>query len=303
MPTSLKLALYGVGLVIALIIFLAINPVVVVDSTERGLLFNWGALQQTVLEPGIHLRMPIKQKVETVTIQPIQLDHSVAVGSDGAITKDNQTVGADITVFYRYDTSRLPEMWQQYGTEKIKNIIMQTLREDFKVVLGEYDIFKLPISQAEIQNKVVEKTKGKLAGYPIEITELKIVNYDWSDQFDSQIQETMSRAQQVKQKEQELLIAEQEAQKQVKQAEAQKTAIITKAEGEKEAARLNAEAKAMEGEGIRKYNESIAKNMDQEIRFRQLEIERLRVEKWNGQYVPVNNYGPIPLETGALQGK
>ena len=28
----------------------------------------------------------------------------------------------------------------------------------------------------------------------------------------------------------------------------------------------------LEGEGIRKYNESIAKNIDQEVRFRQLEI-------------------------------
>jgi len=28
-----------------------------------------------------------------------------------------------------------------------------------------------------------------------------------------------------------------------------------------------------------------------------------KAEKWNGQYVPTNNYGPIPLETGALNGR
>ena len=28
-----------------------------------------------------------------------------------------------------------------------------------------------------------------------------------------------------------------------------------------------------------------------------------KAEKWNGQYVPTNNYGPIPVEMGAIQGK
>lgn len=299
----MRLLIYAAIAVIALIILLSINPLVKVDATERGLVFNWGALQEKVLEPGIHFRTPFMTQIKTVTIQPIKIDHTVVVGNDGGITKDNQTVGADMTIFYRYRQDQLVNMWQDYGEEKIQSIMNSTLRESFKTTLGNYDIFKLPISQEEIQGKVFGELQSKMEQYPIDITELKIVNYDWSDQFDAQITETMNRAQQVKQKEQELLITEQEAQKKVKQAEADKTALVTQAEGEKEAAALRADAKALEGEGIKKYNQSVAANWDIELKKIELEIERMRVEKWNGQYVPNNNYGPIPVETGSMYGK
>lgn len=299
----MRLLIYAATAVIILIILLSINPLVKVDATERGLVFNWGALQEKILEPGIHFRTPFMTQIKTVTIQPIKIDHIVVVGNDGAITKDNQTVGAELTIFYRYRQDQLVNMWQDYGEEKIQSIMNSTLRESFKTTLGNYDIFKLPVSQEEIQGKVFGELQSKMGQYPIEITELKVVNYDWSDQFDAQITETMNRAQQVKQKEQELLITEQEAQKKVKQAEADKTALVTQAEGEKEAAALRADAKALEGEGIKKYNQSVAANWDIELKKIELEIERNRVEKWNGQYVPNNNYGPIPVETGSMYGK
>lgn len=290
--------------IIGIVLLLMINPFVKIDATEKGLMLTWGALDQKVLEPGIHWRWPIMQQVKQVTIQPIQLDHRVEVGGDGAITKDNQTIGADITMFYKYSADRLPEMYEKYGEDKIKSILNQTVRETFKGVIGNYDIFSLPAVQDEVRNKVWEDTKVKISEYPLELIELKIVNYDWSDTFDKQIETTMQRAQEVKQKQQELLIAEQEAQKLVKQAEAEKTSLITKAEGEKGAAALMAEAKALEGEGIKKYNESVAQNWDIELKKIQLEIERVKAERWNGVYVPNNMYGPIPVDTvGGVQGR
>jgi regulator of protease activity HflC (stomatin/prohibitin superfamily) len=282
---------------IVIIVVLIFNPFVTVGASERGIVLNWGAADDKVLEPGLHFRIPVQQHIKLVSIQPIQLDHEVIVGGDGAITKDNQTIGADLTVFYKYKPDQIVKMYREYGADKLNAIISQTLRESFKTEIGNYDIFKLPTVQEEIRGKVWGVLLDKMKDYPVELTELKVVNYDWSDQFDAQIQETMSRAQQVKQKEQEKLMAEQEAGKGIVQSEANKKIAITNAEGEQESARLRAEAKALEGEGIKKYNESISKNMDQEIRFRQLEIEKIKAEKWNGQYVPNNMYGPIPVDT------
>lgn len=80
-------------------------------------------------------------------------------------------------------------------------------------------------------------------------------------------------------------------------------ALIATAEGEKAAAALRAEAKALEGEGIRKYNNSVQANMQLEIQLRELDNEKARIERWDGHYVPNNNYGPIPVQTGSIQGK
>lgn len=301
--TEKRVIKYSIWTIAILLLLTVFNPLTIVRAGEKGIMLNFGAVSDKVLDEGLHFRIPFYQSIKKISIQPKQLDHKIEVGKDGAITKDNQTIGANLTVFYRYKPKELPAMYKQYGEDTIKSVILQTLRESFKSLIGDYDIFKLPTVQEEIRNKAFEDATAKLANYPIELTELKVVNYDWSDEFDTQIKATMDKAQQVKQKEQELLIAQNEQQKKVKEAEAEKQALITKAEGEKEAVRLHAEAKELEGEGIRKYNDSIAKNWDIELRKMQLEIDKIKAENWDGKYVPNNMYGTIPFSTGGVQGQ
>jgi len=289
-----------IGLVILILVFL-LKPFTVVNSGNRGLRFTMGKLHNVILDEGIHFKIPLLQTIKEVTIRPIELKYEIVVGQYGAITKDNQNIGADITMFYRYKPEQLVEMWRKIGEENMKNINKASIKQGFKKEIGEYTIFEVAPIQEIIRANILEQIRIALNEYPIEVTELKITNYDWPDSFEKQIEQTMERAQQVKQKEQDLLIAEQEAQKQVKQAEAKKTAMITEAEGAKEAARLMAEAKALEGEGIRKYNQSVQQNMGLEIELRKLEIERIKAERWNGQYVPNNMYGPIPVSHGGVQ--
>jgi regulator of protease activity HflC (stomatin/prohibitin superfamily) len=51
-------------------------------------------------------------------------------------------------------------------------------------------------------------------------------------------------------------------------------------------------------------NEAIARNLNIEIRLRELGIEKIRVERRDGKYVPNNMYGPIPVNTqGGIQGR
>lgn len=273
---------------------------VVINSDERGLKFTLGKIEEVELGPGLHFKIPFFQSIDAITIRPILLEKKVEVAAEGAITKDNQTIGAQLSVYYTYNQGSLVSMYKSVGQEKMTSILNDTIKESFKAEIGKYDIFALPTSQDDIQTKTLAQIRGKVSVYPITVTELKITNYDWSEEFDTQIKATMAKAQQVKQKGQELLIEEQEAQKKVKQAEAQKTSDVTKAEGGRDAAKLDAEALELKGQGIKKYNEALKQNMELEVQLRKLEIEKIRAEKWNGQYVPTNNYGPIPFQTGGM---
>lgn len=281
-------------------VLLLFNSCVIIPPTNNGILITLGKIDEKIKTPGLHAKIPFFQDIINLSLQPMQLDIDIPVNSNGAITKDNQTIGIDCVLFYSYNKELLIKLYTEYGIEKIKEIIIKELTETIKTEIGQYDIFMVPGSQEKIATDIKNKILQRLEKYPIIIKEFKVVNYDWCDEFDKQIQETMQRAQQVKQKEQELLIAEQEAQKQVKLAEAEKRALITKSEGQKESAKLLADAKALEGEGIKKYNQSIQINLNVELQLRQLEIEKIKAEKWNGQYVPVNNYSPIPFEHGKL---
>ena len=64
-----------------------------------------------------------------------------------------------------------------------------------------------------------------------------------------------------------------------------------------------AEATKVEADAIACKNAKIAQNLSVEIKMKELENEAARIAKWNGQYVPTNNYGPIPLQSGAIQGR
>ena len=285
-----------------IILGLILNPFVIINSEQKGLIFTFGSLSENILDAGLKIKAPFVQRVEKISMRALKIDFLIPVGDSGAITRDNQTIGANITIFYRYKKESLVKMWNDYGKIKIEELITATTQEVFKIIIGQYNIFELPLNQEEIRNKTLKQITEKIFIHPIEITEFKITNYTWSDEFDKQIAETMQKAQQVKQKEQELKITELESQKKVKEAEAEKQALITKAEGEKESTRLKAEAKVLEGEGIRKYNQSIAVNWGIELEKIKLEIEKERVAKWDGHYVPNNNYTPIPYTKGNLQG-
>jgi len=296
-----KLVAKAVVGIILFIIVVANWPLVTVKAGTRGLLFNFDAIQETTLDQGLHFRAPW-QRIEAITTQPVQLSHEIPVNAAGAITKDNQTIGVSTVLFYRYDENRLVEVRKDWGADKITSQLQSALNESFKEIIGAYTIFDIASRQEELRGKVWDRISQKVRdqNYPVNLSELRIQNYDWSDAFDAQINATMQAAQQVKKAEQELMLTEQQAQKKVKEAEADKAALIAQAEGEKAAAALRAEAKALEGEGIRKYNLAVQANMELEVKLRQLEIEMELAKRWNGQKVPDQVFSPIPFSSGFI---
>lgn len=278
------------GIVAVFLLFVLFSTFVVVQPQEKALQVTMGRITGE-LDPGFYMNIPFVQGVEKYNMTTQKIDVPITVAEQGAITKDNQTIGSSLTVFYRLKTDKVKEIKTQYSLARIEDIIEKTSEQKFKEVVGQNTIFDIAVNQNKITADVNKAILASVSEMPFTIENVQITNYDWSDEFDANIKETMNRAQQVKQKEQELLITKQEAQK-----------IVAKAEAEKQAAVLNAEAKAATGEGIRRYNEEIARTIDIEKQFRALEIEKIKAEKWNGQYVPSQVFTPIPLDLkGSIQ--
>jgi regulator of protease activity HflC (stomatin/prohibitin superfamily) len=303
LPNGLnKLGRVAISIIVLLILAFVLNPFAIVGPSERGVKIILGEVQDGTLQPGIQTYVPLLGRVQLYSIVPSQIKMEIAVGTQGAITKDNQTVGVVVTAFWHYDEQRITEIARNYSEDSLKAVIKSTGEAAVKNAIGQYTIFDLATAQTEITEKIKGSIMESLKQYPVLVSDVKLTNYDWSNEFDKQIAETMNRAQQVRQKEQELETAKLEAQKQVAVAQAERDAAIARAEGEKQRVTLEAEAKVLEGEGIRKYNDSIAHNLNIEIRIRELEIEKIKAEKWDGQYVPNNMYGPIPFDTrGGIQ--
>lgn len=275
-----------IGLFVAVVLLIVARPFTTVKSTERGVVYKFGAVNSKLWE-GLHFVIPFVESVKRIPIIPQQMEIWIAVGDGGAITKDNQTIGANISIFYRFNDAEILDLAKNYGVDIVKQKVQKDTLEAFKQAIGQNTIFDVAQNQEKIRSQVKKMTNEKIGEYPVVIDDIKISNYDWSEEFDNQIASTMKIAQEAKQQEQQLKKVEIEAQQAVKKAEANK-----------EAERLNAEAMELKGKGVKAYNDAITsnqRNMELEIELKKLEIEKIKAEKWNGQYVPINNYWPIPV--------
>jgi regulator of protease activity HflC (stomatin/prohibitin superfamily) len=176
--------------------------------------------------------MPFADNVRTVSITPIAMEVDIPVGAQGSITKDNQTIGTDLTVFYRFKSTELVNIAKNFGFDILKEKLAKDTTEAFKQTIGQYTIFDVASKQEEIRDKFILAVNEKIGAYPLFVDDIKVSNYDWSDSFDEQIALTMKIAQESKQQEQELKKIEISAQQQVVQAQANF-----------DAEKLNAEAK------------------------------------------------------------
>ena len=289
-----KLVLAGIVLLALLVGFLK-APVGTINSTERGIVYNLWKVQDDVLAPWFYMLFPFVNSVKKVLITPDTLEIDIPVASDGAITKDNQTIGANLTVFFRFKSDELVNAARNYGFDVLKTKLSKDTTEAFKQTIGQYTIFDVAAKQEEIRQLFLSGTRTKLWAYPVMIDDIKVSNYDWSPEFDKQIALTMQIAQESKQQEQELKKIQISAQQQVVQAQANF-----------DAEKLNAEAQKVKWQGIADYNAAITsnpKNMELEVTLKNIELEKARIDKRDGKYVSQNNYAPIPVSAWGILGK
>lgn len=294
-----------IGLLVLILLLTGCAWFFTVKSTERAVVSQWGAVNRKAWE-WLHFKIPVMETVKIYSIVPQQMSMRIPVWDAWAITKDNQTIWVDMTIFYRYDDEDIINIAKNYGTKVLEENLKQNVTKAFKESVGKLTIFDVAEKQKELNTSTLELAKKYVNNYPVTIDDIQITNYDWSAEFDKQIQETMKIAQEAKQQEQNLKKIEIEAQQQVKQAEAEKQAKIIKAEAEKEAQQLQADALRIKWEWEKAYNDLITAktvNMEYQIKMKELEIEEKRVQKWDGHYVSTNNYWPIPVASSTLQWK
>lgn len=287
------------GVIALLVIVTVINSCTVISPNERGVKVTLGQVEGDVLQPGMKFHAPFITRIRCFRLEPKTYEVSFSCGSDGAITKDMQTVGSTVAVRYVYDERRIMDIVTRYLNDSvIQSAMRDNVKASLKETVGQYSIYDLVEKQNEVTGKVAEAMLTRMADYPIDISQTTITNWDWSDDFDKQIKETANRAQEVKKAEQDLKLAEQQAQKQVKEAEAKKAAIEQEAEAALIKAQKEAEAKKVEADALAYYNAKVAQNYQVEIKLKELEIELERAKKWDGRQVP--EYVPLTAAGGII---
>jgi regulator of protease activity HflC (stomatin/prohibitin superfamily) len=300
------------GIVLIVAVSLGLNCCSSVGPTEKGVMLTFGKPSDESLDPGLHFKSPIGQEIRTWDLSPIEYSKTFSVGQDGAISKDMQTIGVTVTLYWKYDPDRISEIARNFSNEqKIYQPLSTAAKAALKAEIGKYSVEEIIQNQAKITENVRStfESDKDISNLPIIIQSLKIDNWDWDDSYEKMIKATMTRKQEVEQMKQEVALSEQAAQKQVKEAEAEKQRIeleseaalikaqkeaeanIARAEGEAKAKKVKAEADRYEAEQIARAAEMKKAQWKHEENILELQAKLEHEKSWDGKLPP--NYIPI----------
>src|SRR3990167_2073646 len=261
---NVKLITTGIIGVVVLIVLIALNPFVKVGAGERGVVMNWGAVQEEVLSEGIHWRTPIVQKVVKINVQTQKVENEAI-----AYSKDLQTATALIALNYHVTPDAANKLWQEIGKDYESRIIAPAIQEIMKQTSAKYEAQELIAKRTEVKVELKAGMTERLLPYHLVVDDVSIVNFDFSAAYERAIENKQ--------------VAEQDAQK------ADNDLKRIKIEAEQRIAQAQAEAEA-----IRIQAESISAQGGAEY------VNLKAIEKWSGQlptYMLGNSVPFINLNT------
>lgn len=252
-----------VGALVVLVLLWILNPFVVIGPGERGVVTNFGAVQKDVMGEGLHLRIPIMQKVAIMDVR-VQKGE----GQGDAASKDLQQVTTNVALNYHLDPARVAETYQTVGNLSAvgDRIILPAVQESVKAATAQYTAEELVSKREEVRDQIRKLLRERLSRNGVVVDEFSIVNFSFSREFNNAI-EAKTTAEQLK----------------------------LKAERDLERIRIEAEQKVAaakaEAEALRLQKEIVTDNL---IRLRQIEMQQRAIEKWDGRLPQVTG-GATPF--------
>ena len=154
-----------------------------------------------------------------------------------AYSSDAQTMDIAMTLQYQIMTDKVISIAQQYGSLDVLQSRIQSIAiEKTKSVLSSYKAMDIISDRASMSPEVEESIKSAIAeDYHVTIATVVLTNIDFSDAFETAVEDKMIA-------EQKQLQAEYENMTKVAAAEAEAKAAVQKAEGEAEAKLIAAQA-------------------------------------------------------------
>ena len=228
-------------------VILLVSSFTIVQAGHTGVVVTLGKVNEGVLQEGIHAKVPFIQQVVKIDNRIVKLEVETE-----AFSKDLQTVATTLAINYRVDTAKSYSIYKNIGANYEAILVTPAVNEVLKAITAQYTAEESVTNRVLISEGLVEGLNEKLNNIGLYVTDVNIINFEFSEAFITAIEE------------------KQVAQQQLLKAETEKQTAITNAQAEAETIRIKAEAEA-------KANEIIRQSLSDEV------IEYNKVEKWNGE--------------------
>ncbi len=256
-----------VGLAVVIIavalLLIRLSPLVSVPAGHQGVVTTFGKVSPQALEPGLHLINPFA-KVTDISTRIQKVD-----SQGDAASRDLQQVTTHIALQYHLNPADVPTFYQRVGFAYEDTVVAPQIQETFKAVTARYTAEELVTKREEVRHAIRELLDQKLkelTGGGLLVDDFSITNFAFSHSFNAAIEAKQEAEQLALKAKRDLERIQVEAQQKVAMAEA-------------EAAALKAQ------------KQEITPDL---IKLREIEVQRMAIEKWDGRLPNVNG-GAMPF--------
>jgi regulator of protease activity HflC (stomatin/prohibitin superfamily) len=247
---------------VVIILLFIFRPWVQVGAGERGIVLNFGAVQDVVLTEGLHFKVPV---VQTVILMDVKIQ-KVTTDAESS-SSDLQDVDLSVALNYHIIPDQANLVYQTIGIEFKERIIDPAIQEVMKAVSARYTAEELITKRPAVSREMQEGLRTRLLASNISVDAFSIINFRFSETFTEAIEAKQT--------------AEQNALK------AKRDLDRIKVEAEQTIAAATAEAEALR---LQKMN--ISPDL---IELRKIEANLEAIKKWNGVLPEVTGAGAIPF--------
>lgn len=207
-----------------------------VDGGERAVMFDSlrNGILPHVINEGTHFYIPGIQRPQIIEIRTKPREIPSVTG-----TKDLQMVNIKLRVLWRPIVEELPTLYRELGTDFDDRVLPSIGNEVLKSVVAQYNAEELLSKRAEVSARIKQGLTERAKHFHLTLDDVAITHLTFGKEF--------MRAIEAKQ------VASQEAERQqwvVKKAEQERQAVVTRAEGESEAAAIITRAMEKTGNAI-----------------------------------------------------
>ena len=264
----------GINIIaVAVLAFIAIGIFVsfkIIDTRERGILKYMGKIEDSTLMPGINFAIPFVSSIETVNVTNTRYE----ISSIKIYTKDQQRATLDIVVNYNINPANVVALYKDLGSLHPSHIqstlMLPVLKSSITNELGQWTAAEVIRSKEKIAQHVLDSLVKNVEGKNlIQFINFEIINIDLDDEYEKSVRQKV--------------VAEQKAEKasnDTKRIQEEAKQMLISAEGEAKAMKIK--------------SESLSNNRNL-IEYEKVQVEKARVEKWNGQMPTTMVGGNTPM--------
>lgn len=246
MPKTIRnIIIVAVSVLVA--VFVLANCFTIIGAGHTGVVLTLGKVNEEVLQEGIHIKIPFVQRIVKIDNRIVKLEVNTE-----AFSKDLQTVATTLAINYRVDTAKSYSIYKNIGASYEDVLVVPAVNEVLKATTALYTAEESVTNRSLISEGLIKGLNNKLNNIGLFVTDVNIINFDFSEAFINAIEE------------------KQVAQQQLLKAETEKQTAITNAEAEAETTRIKAQAEA-------DANNKIKASLNEQV------IRSKFYDKWDGK--------------------